>query len=363
MVDIVIIKSNSVIYDTRVRKIFHSLNKKYSIDVLGWNRENKPISSIDYGYNALHLFNLKAPYGKISLLAYMPFFWLWIFFKLIMFRPAVVHACDLDTLPPSYIYKVLFRKKLVFDVFDRLGMVYLPQKSTIKTLVDSLEEWFAMRSDVLILVSEKMQTTFGKKPKLCTVIMNCPEDYPVKRTKVDNNLLTLTYTGNITRKRGIEIVTEAMKNLEGVELVLAGRILDKEFFDKIVRLPNVNYKGLLSPNGALELEGNSDVLISLYDLSVANYNLAMPNKTFEAMMCGIPVITNVALELIDETDCGVKVKYDDLDQVKSAIISLRDDKLRKKLGANGRIAFDKKYNWNEMEKELHMIYDGLLDKD
>jgi hypothetical protein len=31
----------------------------------------------------------------------------------------VVHACDLDVILPCYVYKKLFRKKLVFDILDR----------------------------------------------------------------------------------------------------------------------------------------------------------------------------------------------------------------------------------------------------
>lgn len=364
LVDIALIKSNSIVYDSRVRKIARSLGKKYSLVTLGWNRDAIPIGETKSDFHELRLFNLKAPIGKATLVLYLPIFWVWILFRLSVCRPDVVHACDLDTLPPSYIYKVLFGKKLVFDVFDRLGMAYLPQKfKLLRTLVDSLEEWFAIRSDVLILTSERFLSSFRKKPKLCALILNCPEDYTVKKTRVHDNLLTLVYTGNIVRKRGLEKVTEAMKNLEGVELVIAGRILDKDFLDEILRLSNVIYKGLLSPIDALELEGDSDVLISLYDLSVPNYNLAISNKTFEAMMFGLPVITNIALELIDEVGCGIKVEYDDLDQVKSAIISLRDnDELRKKLGANGRMAFETKYNWSRMEQELYRIYDGLLNK-
>src|SRR5436853_5230862 len=117
MVDVVIVRSSSVTHDPRVRKIFLSL-RKYSTSILGWNREAKVISTTDFGENALELFGMKAPIGKTTLIAFIPFFWIWIFFKLIMLRPKIVHACDFDTVQPSYMYKILFRKKLVFDIFD-----------------------------------------------------------------------------------------------------------------------------------------------------------------------------------------------------------------------------------------------------
>lgn len=75
------------------------------------------------------------------------------------------------------------------------------------------------------------------------------------------------------------------------------------------------------------------------------------------MMCGIPVITNVLPEFVNEIGFGIIVEYGNIDQIRSAIIRLRDDpELRKRLGDNGRKAFLQKYNWDTMEKKLYMMY-------
>jgi hypothetical protein len=55
---------------------------------------------------------------------YFPLFWTWVFIKLVIYRPKVVHAFDLDTVLPCYIYKKLFRKKLVFDIVDRYAITF-----------------------------------------------------------------------------------------------------------------------------------------------------------------------------------------------------------------------------------------------
>jgi glycosyltransferase involved in cell wall biosynthesis len=89
--------------------------------------------------------------------------------------------------------------------------------------------------------------------------------------------------------------------------------------------------------------------------------MPLPNKIFEAMMCSTPVVTNVAKEIVNETNCGVVVEYDNAKQIKEAIIALRDNaQLCKKLGANGRKSFLEKYNWNAMQERLYKIYDDLL---
>ena len=86
----------------------------------------------------------------------------------------------------------------------------------------------------------------------------------------------------------------------------------------------------------------------------------MANKILEAMMCGLPVITNIAHEIVEETGCGIIVEYDE-EQIKEAIIALRDNReLRKRLSDNARKAFLKKYNWTNMEEKLFKIYDELM---
>lgn len=298
MIDVVIIRSSSIINTSRVTKIARSLNKRYSILVLGWNRDGISNQSRKNFDAELRLFNLKAPIGKPTLILYFPLFWLWTFFSLAGCRPQVVHACYLDSVIPCYIYKAIFRKKLVFDVCDRYALAYIPSKfKMLSHLVSSLEEFFIKRADLVVTVGQKLLGTFRSKPKNCTVIMNCVEDTAYKdntNSRGNSHLFRLAYTGNIRRDRGIETILKAVEDLDGIELVLAGRIIHKEIGDKILRSPNVNYNGLLLPNEALVLEKNSDAIIALYNLRFKQNYYAMPNKLFEAMMCQLPIITNIA---------------------------------------------------------------------
>lgn len=295
------------------------------------------------------------------IILYFPFFWIWILFKLLSCKPTVVHACDLDTVIPAYIYKLLFRKKLIFDVFDRYAMAYIPPKYHILySIVNLLEEFVARRADMLVTVSLKLQSTFKSLRDYC-IIMNCPEDSFAEKQHVQNDVFTLVYTGAIVRNRGLERMTAAIKGVSGVELVIAGRVIDKALLDQILGSSNIRYKGLLSPEYALLLEADSDAMVILYDLKDPINNFAMPNKLFEAMMFGLPVIANVAEEVIKAVDCGIVVDYNDIDQIRDAVISIRDDsELRRHFRTNSRKAFLQKYSWTIMEKELYRIYENLV---
>jgi len=118
------------------------------------------------------------------------------------------------------------------------------------------------------------------------------------------------------------------------------------------------------PSESLKLEASSDAMVVLYDLHYEKNRLSSPNKIFEAMMCGIPLITNMEQELVgEEVGCGIIVNYNDISQIKEAIILFRDNvELRKKMGQKGRKAFLQKYNWARMEEKLYEIYSNLLKK-
>lgn len=362
MFEVVIVRSNSIVFDPRVRKISRSLNKRYSTFILGWNREGLSKETTSDFFTNLRLFNLRAPFGKRILLFYLPLFWIWVFFNLIIIRPKVVHACDLDLVAPCYLYKIIFRKKLVFDVFDRYAMTYVPPRHrSLYAFITYLEEFFSGRSDVLVNVSERLLGTFRKRPPKCSIIMNCAEDQPIERIRGKSIDLKIFHAGGIRRTRGLEQLAASVKDLSNVELVIAGRVVHEELKREILSVSNVKYKGILSPDDLLSLEAQSDACVAFYDPKDPINEFSIGNKLFESMMLGLPIITNVAPEIIAEVSNGFVVNYNDENQIKRAIVTLRDDlNLRQRLGDNARAAFVKKYNWGLMEQELYRLYDQLL---
>jgi glycosyltransferase involved in cell wall biosynthesis len=375
MVEISLVTSSSVVYEPRIDKVVRSLAKKYSLSVIGWNRDGITRKEINDYLVELNLFYLRTPFWKPSLLrilvrliAFLSLFWIWVFIRLIVSRPEVIHACDLDTLFPCYLYKVLFRKKIVFDVIDRYAMIYVPTRfKRLYSIVTSLEEHFAKHSDVLIVAGgQKVFDTFKKRPKFSYVVMNCSA-YSANVSRVRQNRkneeFTLVYTGLIRHSRSLGSVAAAVKKMKGTQLLLVGAIYDNDVYKDLMEIGNVKYLGKLRPNDALELEASADVMIALYDLEHPQNVVVIPNKILEAMMCGIPVITNAAEELVRDIECGLLVEYDNVDQISEAIKKLKEDSdLRTRLGNNGHKAYVEKYNWNRMEDKLYKIYDNLLKK-
>lgn len=246
-------------------------------------------------------------------------------------------------------------------------MPYVPKNRNAlfriySSVVCSIEETFAKNSDALLGVSDKIFLTFRKKPRRCITIMNCCTDRMINKSRVETNNFKLLFTSHIRQGRGLEILMNIVTDLKDIELIIAGKTRDMNLLDKITVIPNIRYVGLIEPDRLLDLEVRSHVLVALYDLNLQPiHKYGMANKILEAMMCGLPVITNIAQEIVKDTGCGIIVEYDNEEQIKEAIVRLKDNpEFREKLGENARNAFLQKYNWTNMEEKLFKIYEELL---
>ena len=168
MKDIAIVRNNLIVYDTGLVRVIRSLAKRYSTVVLGCDRERSQSYDLDklkeqiLGRAAetnnrldLKILKLKAPVRAASyarylpLVFFLPVFWIWVFINLVIHKPKIVTACDLDTVFPCYVYKKLFRKKLIFYVFDRYALTFIPKKfNLLFNAVNTIEESYSNGSDV-----------------------------------------------------------------------------------------------------------------------------------------------------------------------------------------------------------------------
>jgi len=90
----------------------------------------------------------------------------------------------------------------------------------------------------------------------------------------------------------------------------------------------------------------------------------MPNKIFEYMIAGLPVIaSNFPLwkEIVEGNNCGICVNPLDPKEIANAIKYLIDhpDEARA-MGENGRRSVLEKYNWEKESEKLIRLYEEIL---
>jgi len=111
---------------------------------------------------------------------------------------------------------------------------------------------------------------------------------------------------------------------------------------------------------------SADAGLSLDKNTNLNYRFSLPNKLFDYISAGIPVIAGNLPEvrnIIEENDCGVIVPVITSEEISNTLKRLRDDKdYLNKLRTNSVIA-SKKLNWENESKKLQIFIKMLLTPD
>jgi glycosyltransferase involved in cell wall biosynthesis len=126
----------------------------------------------------------------------------------------------------------------------------------------------------------------------------------------------------------------------------------------------VTWHGRINYACALELSRQADVLFATYDPEIPNHHYSSPNKVFEGMMLGKPIIvaehTNMDRMILD-ANCGIIVKYGDKAALENALSLLANDRVfRETLGAHSRRAYEEVYSWQKMQVRLKDFYTQIL---
>jgi len=177
----------------------------------------------------------------------------------------------------------------------------------------------------------------------------------------------VSYVGGISSIRGI---VEVVRSLEFVKtaarLNLAGKFTEPAVETQVKTLygwGRVNELGFLDRASVREVLGRSVAGLVTFH-SKPNHTDAQPNKMFEYMSAGIPVIaSNFPLwrDIIESNECGICVNPLDPIEIARAIDHfILNPELARCMGENGRQAVLNKYNWSIEEKKLLEFYDVII---
>jgi glycosyltransferase involved in cell wall biosynthesis len=364
--------------DPTVNKVAKTLSANgYDVKLLVWDRQNTLEGEKGDGYTICR-FDFKAPYDKLAVAFYLPIWWIYEFFFLLKDKCNVIHACDLDTLMPAILARFIKRVHLCYTIYDFYAN-NLPDGhlQLVRKLVRSSVAWVERLgigfTEILFLVDEsRYEEVRGARINRLAYIYNSPPDYlNVSRTKKLRSVsreLTLFYGGVINRARGLQFMARAVQDLDGVRLILAGPVHDEAFLENsVLTSGRIQYLGWLPSYGDVIKETlEADILFRFSDPKIPKTKYESPNKLFEAMMCGKPIIVSDGSSMADivrKENCGLVVPYGNVAAIKEALLKLKNDpELRQELGHNGRRAYENRYNWRIMEQRLLDSYQQLSSK-
>src|SRR5262245_6295784 len=185
--------------------------------------------------------------------------------------------------------------------------------------------------------ADVMVKRFG--PPLAAIVMNCSyrRQPPAERPRRFHDALALSpnarvvlYHGGLAPNRGIEQLIAALEQLAGnVHLCLLGYgPLEAAFADEArreVHRGRLHVLPAVAPAELLDWVESADIVAMPIQPSTLNHRLTTPNKLFEAMAAGVPVVASDLpgmAPIVAETGCGVVCDPTDPAAIADAIRSI-----------------------------------------
>lgn len=275
------------------------------------------------------------------------------------------HLHDPELIPIGLKLKKL-HKRVVFDAHeDYIGKIESKQwihpsfRKVIFFLFKAYYNYSLKKLDGVVLASRYIQTnnpnkvTFRNLPNLSN-----KNKKRVIKTQRKNIIL---YTGGITKYRGIEQVIKAMlqSSFKNWQLVILGSIdLDlKHSLKKELKDKRIIVKGEVSYDEVIKWIYKSRVGV-VVNQPVFTYDKALPNKLFEYMAYGLPVVCSHYphwQEIVAKNKVGLCCDPRDLKDIAHSIEKiLSNDLLQKSMSSNGERTIENFYN---LEKETLKLID------
>ncbi len=351
-------------YDTRARNLLGSLRTiGHEVDTVSFDWYDRPQG----GPVAV----VKLSKAGSSLFFYAKFA-LTVILKLIFNKYDLYIASDIYNLPfLSFFAK--FRSKPVFydsrELFKYLAG--LKDKATVQKLLAAIENSYISDCDKIIVTgmmdAEVLTEDYNLPARKFILLRNLPHKTVTipwldirKKFGFSAESIILIYQGVILKGRGLPVLIEALKRMENVCLVIMGDGDLRGELENLVETEGLQervvFTGTIPQEYILEYTAGADIGCTLIENISKSYFYALPNKMFEYIAAGIPVLASnlpQMMQIIDNYGVGKYADPEDIEAVVSAINELADPVKRADIAENARNAHEV-LNWEaEFEAVKH----------
>jgi len=370
---ILFLRANPVSPDPRVDKEAASLAAAgYDVTVLAWGRDiQQKAAEVVNGYQIIRLQVIsKYAKGLLNLPAMIRwqirlYFWL----NRNAYQFDLIHACDFDTILPALLIANRHNLPVIYDIFDFYADTLNRTPGFLKHLIRGIDIWAINHAAAVILADEsRLEQITDANAKQVTILYNSPDESQILHspTSIDRGSygLRIAYVGMLENRRGLMQLLHVIAQNPNWHLDLAGYGRDESTIkETAANISNVSFHGTIQYDFALKLNSDADVLLATYDPSVPNHRYSSPNKVFEAMLLGKPIIvaqnTN-ADRIVENHEIGIAVNYGDESDLQSALKQLESNEYRKQIERKAKYAYDNHFSWKIMEKRLLELYKMIL---
>ena len=290
----------------------------------------------------------------------------------------VYHCHEPDSLMIGVLLKILKGKRIIYDIHEHwpseIAYGWLKIKSKISDKIVQLislriELFFSKFTDCLIAVSDSVAERFKKRTKSPYIIPNVPLTTIINFDDVEKDSEIVQMGGGLQSFHGVDesvtAVSKVKNKYPNIKLKIIGNILVdiNTMIKKYSLEDNIIFTGYLPYKDMYKEISGGKIGLLILNYEFYNSYIGLPNKLFDYMLCGLPVVASNFPEIskvVKEADCGILVDPTNVDEIANAILYLLEHpEEAKRMGENGRRAVEEKYNWERMEEKLLELYRRL----
>jgi glycosyltransferase involved in cell wall biosynthesis len=354
--------SSDLATDNRVHRSCLVLEELgYQIELLGRKKKNSPsMPKRSYGVRRLRLYFEKGAlfYAELNIRLLL---------ILLLNKQDFIFANDLDTLPAAFLASRLKRKPILYDSHELFTEVpELVGRPGVQKIWIALEKKILPHLGEMITVNQSIAEIFQEKyPLKVSVVRNVPmrlemiEAHPKSFLGLSETQAMLIIQGSgLNVERGIEESVMAMQQISDAVLFLVGdgdvipavkkMVSELQLESKVRFVGRIPYHELLRYTAAADLGLALDKPLSL------NYALALPNKVFDYIQAGTPILAGPLIEisrLVKTHDCGLILGEVSSFEIARAINKLLNDPQRLTLFSENCKKAAKVEHWG-VDKEI-----------
>jgi len=248
---------------------------------------------------------------------------------LLNIKPTIIYISGFDMIPAGFFYKIINQRiKLVIEIGDLPGGRF-SKKKWIR-IFNKLINKMLVKADLLVLTSPFFWENYYKNllpsGEKIFIFENLPlrvlfQNFQPKK----HEKLTFGWVGTIRYRKQIEMLFESCKEYENnIDIIVAGMGPDYKYIkEKSTEYHNVNIIGPYNyERDILDIYSKIDVIYSVYDAEDFNVRVAIPNRLYESIVCGLPIIVakNTALSwVVKKYGVGFEVSSSNVNELKELI--------------------------------------------
>ncbi len=365
---IIVSVTTDLVTDQRVHKVCNSLqNAGYDILLLG--REKRDSFILIKKKYKVRRFKLFFEKGFLFYLTYN----IRLFFFLLFSRVDILLANDLDTLLPNYLVSKLKGIPIVYDNHEYFtGVPELTQRPFVRGIWKKIEVFIFPKLKYVYTENESKRRLYEEEYNVpLSVIRNLPllsVDKPklIKRPEWIGTRKIILYQGAVNKDRGLEEMIEAMSYLDEFVFLIIGKgdvynsvknkIAELDLTDRIYMYGEIPFEELPKYTAL------ADIGISIEKDTNISYRYCLPNKIFDYIHSGVPVLVSSLLEMkliIDKYNVGAILLSHNPLEIAKIIKEIFSDQTKYNLWKSNLADASSNLNWEIEEKKLLKLYESI----